>query len=81
MAAILLSCEQNNVEECPHVRKNDVDIERPDDIVCLGSASHLLKTPGSDERGRTHQPWIEWDRYSRSFCCRLLFLAFLHFSS
>jgi hypothetical protein len=28
MAAILLSCEQNNVEECPHVRKNDVDIER-----------------------------------------------------
>ncbi|KAL6648711.1 hypothetical protein ACP70R_012935 [Stipagrostis hirtigluma subsp. patula] len=48
LAAILLACEQNNVQECPSVKKKlDVEIERPDDIVCLGTPSELLTTPKS----------------------------------
>ncbi|KAL6874356.1 hypothetical protein ACP4OV_013376 [Aristida adscensionis] len=48
LAAILVTCQQNNVDECPSVKKKcRVEFESPDDVVCFGIAFDLFNTPQS----------------------------------
>lgn len=48
LAAILVTCQQNNVEECPSLKKlGTIQVECPDEVVCLGTATDLLNTPQS----------------------------------
>lgn len=49
MAAILVTCQQNNVDECPSVKKKKthVEFECPNDVLCLENVYEEFNTPWS----------------------------------